>query len=108
MDATADLTEALDALRAYLHNPTATDAELTPVLTSATHLVDKATSGRDVPGEILTLAVHKVAAELWAARDAVGGIVAGYSDLGGSVRLARDPMIAARPILAPWIGVAFG
>ena len=100
--------DQLDALRAYLHNPTAADGELTPVLDGARHLVAAATTGKDVPGEIITLAVHKVAAELWAARDAVGGIVAGYSDIGGSVRLARDPMIAARPILAPWIGVTFG
>ena len=105
----AATTEQIDAFRAYLRC-TGTDGELTPVYDAARLLVARYV-GRAaglVPDEILTLAVHKVGSELWAARDAVGGIVTGYTDMGSGLRLARDPMVAARPILAPYVGLGIG
>lgn len=99
--------EQIDAFRAYLRC-TGTDQELTPVYDAARLLVGQHVGSRDVPAEILTLAVHKVGSELWAARDSVGGIVTGYTDMGSGLRLARDPMVAARPILAPYVCLGIG
>ena len=99
--------EQIDALRAYLRC-TGTDQELMPVYDAARLLVAQYVGSRDVPAEILVLAVHKVSSELWASRDSVGGIVAGYTDMTGGLRLARDPMVAARPILAPYVGLGIG
>lgn len=99
--------EQVDAFRAYLRC-TGTDVELTPVYDAARLLVAQYVADRVVPDEILTLAVHKVGSELWAARDAVGGIVTGYTDMGSGLRLARDPMVAARPILALYVGLGIG
>jgi hypothetical protein len=98
----------IDALKAYLRSPSATSDEIAPVLMSARLLVHRHIEGREVPAEIVAIAVNKVAAELWAARDATGGIVSGFTDDGsGGIRLARDPMVAARPVLAPWVGPVF-
>lgn len=97
----------IDAFRAYLRC-TGTDEELTPVYDVARLLVAQYVGSRDVPEEILALAVHKVGSELWASRDAVGGIITGYTDMGSGLRLARDPMVAARPLLAPYVGLGFG
>lgn len=100
-------TAQIDAFRAYLRC-TGTDQELTPVYGVARLLVAQYVADRDVPDEILLLAVHKAGSELWASRDAVGGIVTGYTDMGSGLRLARDPMVAARPILAPYVGLGIG
>lgn len=97
----------VDAFRAYLRC-TGTDKELVPVYDAARLLVAQYVADRVVPEEVLTLAVHKVGSELWASRDAVGGIVTGYTDVGSGLRLARDPMVAARPLLAPYVGLGFG
>ncbi|MST49493.1 hypothetical protein [Mobiluncus porci] len=60
--------------------------------------------GETVPGAILNRAILEVASELWARRSAPGGILAQYADLGAApVRLARDPMLGARPLLAPYL-----
>lgn len=99
--------EQIDAFRAYLRC-TGTDQELMPVYDAARLLVAQYVGSRDVPAEILVLAAHKVGSELWASRDAVGGIVTGYTDMTGGLRLARDPMVAARPILAPYVGLGIG
>ena len=47
------------------------------------------------------------ASELYAKQNAIGGIVSDFSD-GPTVRLARDPMVAARPLLAPYVPLGFG
>lgn len=64
----------------------------------------------DIPTTIITLSVNVVGAELYHRRNAPNG-VANYSDgMGGTIpmRVARDPMVAARPILAPYVGLAIG
>lgn len=105
----AATVEQIDAFRAYLRC-TGTDKELTPVYDVARLLVHQycGLQAGGVPDEIMLLAVHKVGSELWASRDAVGGIVTGYADATGGLRLARDPMVAARPLLAPYVSLGFG
>lgn len=99
----------IDAFRAYLRC-TGTDGELAPVYDAARLLVAQYVGHAYalVPSEILALAVHKVGSELWVSRDSVGGIVTGYTDMGSGLRLARDPMVAARPLLAPYLSLGFG
>lgn len=54
-------------------------------------------------------ATLEVAADLWNRKSAPNGIVnqqfnIGTGDLGSTpIRISRDPLAAARPILAPWV-----
>lgn len=84
------------------------DADLDACVTQATALITQHAGDRaaSVPEQIMDLAITSVGSELWAQRNAVGGIVAAFADMGTSVRLARDPLIAARAILAPWLTTA--
>lgn len=56
---------------------------------------------------VLARAIEKCAIELFEQRKAPSGVRA-FGDLDGAqvVRVARDPMVAARPLLAPFIGLA--
>ncbi|WP_130864633.1 hypothetical protein [Acidipropionibacterium timonense] len=54
------------------------------------------------PQVILDQAGVIVAAELWRRRDAPGGVVNAWGDTTVPIRLARDPLTPALPILAPW------
>lgn len=59
-----------------------------------------------VPDLITARATREVAGELWNRRDAPNGIKQ-YGDGAGGVipvRVARDPMVAAYPLLAPFTG----
>lgn len=60
-----------------------------------------------VPEETRRRAVMEVAAELYHRKSAPNGIKS-YGDLDGvaAVRVARDAMVAARPLLAPYLPLA--
>ena len=67
------------------------------------------TAQAQVPAPGRERAVLAGGAELWAGRSAVGGVLAAFSDMGGTpVRLARDPMVAAAALLRPWTGHGVG
>ncbi len=85
-------------------DPQASADELQAVLDEARALIKQhcGTGLETVPTVIQDRATLEVASELWAKRNAIGGIMAGYSD-AGPVRLARDPMIAAYPLLRPYL-----
>lgn len=60
-----------------------------------------------VPVEAIGRAVIEVGSELFHRRNAPNGI-AQYSTIDGSaIRVARDPMVGARPILQPFMPVGF-
>lgn len=61
-----------------------------------------------VPPAILTKAIIKCACELFEQRKAPSG-VRNFADADGAVvvRIARDPMTGARPILTPFLPLAF-
>lgn len=64
--------------------------------------------GGGIPVEILKRAILEVGAELYHRRTAPSGIRNFATEFGGSpVRLARDPMVAAYPILAPYVKGGF-
>jgi hypothetical protein len=59
-----------------------------------------------VPTEIQDQAVLMAASELFHRRNAPNGI-AQFADFGGAaVRVGSDPMVAARQILLPYLGMA--
>lgn len=67
------------------------------------------TRSADVPPATLSRAVVLVAAEHWHTREAPGGVRAVMDSEGGvtPIRVGRDPMAAARPLLRPYVGLAF-
>lgn len=63
-----------------------------------------------IPEPVANRAILEVAADLYHRRATRNGI-AGFDDTeisASPVRINRDPLTPARPILAPWIGVVFG
>lgn len=83
------LADAVELVAEYLRMPTA--------------LVGQPSAG-GCPERIRDLAVKTLGSELWARRNAPGGITQWGSD-GQPVRLARDPMVSVRSLLAPYRGL---
>lgn len=77
--------------------------------TEAVDIIEHYTVGtKGVPESVLIRAAIEVAADLYHRRTARNGI-AGFEDseLGAApMRINRDPLAAARPILAPFLGPA--
>lgn len=60
-----------------------------------------------IPDQIAQRAVLEVGSELYHRKNAPNG-VAQFATLDSpAVKIARDPMVAARPILAPYLGGGF-
>lgn len=76
--------------------------ELATIATESEVMVRNHVGEAPVPEIILELAGYEVARELYTRRDAPGGVLSTFGDVG-PVRLARDPMRAAYPILAPYL-----
>lgn len=96
------------ALADYLGSPSLPDQDADTVIDAAAQLVDKTLGENidDVPGSIRSQAEVIVAAELWRRRDAPGGVVNAWGDTATPVRLARDPITPALPLLRPWMDPA--
>lgn len=77
--------------------------------TEAVDIIEHYTVGtKGIPESVLIRAAIEVAADLYHRRTARNGI-AGFEDseLGAApMRINRDPLAAARPILAPFLGPA--
>ena len=97
-----------DDLKAYVGAPDSDNAFVATCWTEAHALVDKfcgvAVAG--VPASVLQRAKVECGSELFHRRSAPNGI-AQFANLDGSsaVRVARDPMVAAIPILQPFVGL---
>jgi hypothetical protein len=72
-------------------------------LASANAMVSKFIGTANVPVDVLDSAVLSCASELFHRRSAPNG-VAQFADLGTTVRIAKDPMNAAREMLLPFTG----
>lgn len=71
----------------------------------AAELVTRHVGIAEVPAAILDRATLEVGAELFHRRSAPNGISQFASpDTGAAIRVARDPMVAAYPLLAPFVG----
>lgn len=60
-----------------------------------------------VPDEVTDRAVLEVGSELFHRKNAPNGVAQFATMDGAPIRVARDPMVAARPILAPYLGGGF-
>lgn len=80
---------------------------LTTDVDTACELVKREIGDNAVPEAIVSAAVEKVAVELSDQRLAPSGI-RNFADVDSvvAVRVARDPMVAARPLLAPFLPLA--
>jgi hypothetical protein len=72
-------------------------------LASANSMIAKFVGIANVPVDVLDSAVLSCASELFHRRSAPNG-VAQFADLGTTVRIAKDPMNAAREMLLPFTG----
>lgn len=93
------------ALKTYVNAPTADDAFVTQCFNEAIALVTKFTGTATVPEAIVDRARIEVGQELYSRRAAPNGI-AQYATFEGAsaIRVARDPMVGAYPILQPYVG----
>lgn len=94
------MTIDLEKLKEYLRAGDLEDSFIEDCLAEATELVDGYIGESPIPEVRYDLAVKKTAAELYAQRDAPQG-VSQFSDLDNvqPIRVARDPLTAAKPIL---------
>lgn len=102
-----DLEATAKALAAYVGDVPVTDY-LTGCVTTATDLVTRYIGTATVPEHVLTRAVIEVSAELYHRRSAPNGVKS-FNDLDGvaTVRVARDALVAGRPLLDPYLKMAF-
>lgn len=88
-------------------NASPADPLLPGILLDATELVDAYLGEAGItacPVRIYDLAVKQLGSELFARRNAPGGISTWGPD-GTPVRLARDPMVSVKPLLLPYKGL---
>ncbi|GAA4155928.1 hypothetical protein GCM10022286_05580 [Gryllotalpicola daejeonensis] len=103
------MTVTASDLATYLGVPDSEDAFVDTCLTRAQTFVGEMVGTRTVPGDVLDQAVTEMAAELYNRKNVKNGVVQ-FADLSGSsgaVRQARDPRIAARAVLRPYLGAGF-
>lgn len=96
--------ELLERLTAYVQAHGEIEEDVCKlVLPEARALVARYVGAATPPPEITNLAIIEVAADLFHRKSARNGVM----DLGGTdlapFRIARDPMKAAYPILAPFV-----
>lgn len=93
-------------LKAYVGAPTSDDTFVTACWDEATALVTKFVGTSTVPATVLLRAIIECGSELYHRRSAPNGIAQFATlDGGSAVRVARDPMIAAYPLLTPYVGL---
>lgn len=93
------------ALKIYVNAPTADDAFITQCWNEAVALVTKFIGNEFVPETVVDRARVEVGQELYSRRAAPNGI-AQYATFEGAsaIRVARDPMVGAYPLLQPYVG----
>lgn len=100
--------EGVALLRAYVNAHEADDAALERAWDSAAALVAAYVGLSVVPPVVLQQATLLVAAELFQRRNAPNGIAQFATPDGYSgIRVARDPMLSAYPLLRPFTGLGF-
>ncbi len=104
----ADYVGAPDADDQYVDDCLATAGKMVADHVARSPLVADDGSTVEVPDEITDRAVLEVGSELYHRRNAPQGVAQFAALDGAPVRIARDPMVAARPILAPYLGGGFG
>ena len=94
----------VDELRAYTGAGSADDDFLAQCLEASNALVSNYVGSADVPISVLDRAALEAASELFHRRSAPMGLTQ-FATMDGTsaIRVARDPMIAAYPLLSPYL-----
>lgn len=95
----------VDRLAAYC-NTTPGDPFVQECLDEATALVDAHIGDATVPEPIYQRSIIEVGSELFAHRQAPGGITNAALGDAPPIRLARDPMLGAYPLLRKYLPAA--
>ncbi|AHU90387.1 hypothetical protein CQ11_01365 [Trueperella pyogenes] len=84
-------------------------AALTALLTTAADLVGKYTGPAwdTMPTTVQNHVLTTVARELETREKSPGGVFAAFGEHDGTIRLARDPLTMAYPLMQPWIPGGF-
>ncbi len=69
----------------------------------AVTLVDQFVAGANVPDDVLDRAYLETGSELFHRRSAPNGISQFAAFDGSAIRVARDPMVGAYPLLQGWV-----
>lgn len=101
----AHVEEDFAELKSYVGASNTDDDFVDSCWHEAIALVAKFVGTATVNADVLNRAYLECGSELFHRRSAPNG-VAQFATLdgGSAVRVARDPMIAAYPILVPWVG----
>ncbi len=101
------MADTWETLKEYIRAGDDDDTFVERCFDDATELVNDHVGGNFVPAAKLALAILKTGAELYSQRDAPQG-VSQFSDVNNNpVRVARDPLVAAKPILRKYVtGIA--
>jgi len=92
-------------LKSYVGSPDSDDTFVTACWDESVALVTKFVGTATVPATVLLRARIECGSELYHRRSAPNGIAQFATlDGGSAVRVARDPMIAAYPLLVPYVG----
>lgn len=98
----------IQQLAKYVQGDLASDAEfLQQCVNEATELVAHRINGKEVPPSVEGRATLEVAADLYYRKRSRNGISTfdGPDGMPEPMRISRDPMQAAQPILAPFLGL---
>lgn len=95
-----------DELKAYVGAPDSDNAFVSDCWDQAHTLVDHFVGTVVVPADVLKRAKIECGSELYHRRSAPNG-VAQFATLdgGSAIRVARDPMVGAYPLLTPYTGL---
>lgn len=101
------MADTWETLKTHLRAGEDDDEFIERCFDDATDLVSDYVGDKYVPASRLALAILKTGSELYSQRDAPSGI-SQFSDMNSNpVRVARDPLVAAKPLLRKYvIGIA--
>jgi len=92
-------------LKDYVGAPDSDDAFVETCFDNASSMVTVYIGETEVPENIFTRAVLEVGSELYHRRSAPNGIAQFSTFDGAPIRVARDPMVGAYPILNRFVGL---
>lgn len=92
-------------LKNYVGAPDSDDAFVETCFDDASSMVSVFVGQTYVPNNVLTRAILEVGSELYHRRSAPNGIAQFSTFDGTPIRVARDPMIGAYPLLNRYVGL---
>lgn len=81
--------------------------DISEMIDTAVQMVQSYVGASELPDKIAHRAVLEVARELNTRMLSPGGVFSSFADAGSPVRLARDPLRAVYPMLAPYVRPGF-